>query len=409
MSLVGMAVLLGIAFLLSKDKKAINYRTVGGAFALQFLFGAFVLYSDLGQTVLQSMTTGVGKVIDFGNDGISFLFGDLAKSDKVGFVFALKVLPIIIYFSSLISVLYFTGIMKWVVNILGGAISKLLGSSRSESLSATANIFVGQTEAPLVVRPFIGSMTKSELFAVMCGGLASVAGSVLAGYASMGVPLEYLIAASFMAAPGGLLFAKIIVPETEKPIENLDELTDEATDDKPSNVIDAAATGAASGLKLALNVGAMLLAFVGLIALINGIFGGIGSWFGMPDLTLEMLLGYLFSPVAFLIGVPWEEAVTVGSFIGQKLVVNEFVAYLDFMPYLNEASGLIMSEKSKAIVSFALCGFANLSSIAILLGGLGGIAPSRRAEIARFGLFAVVAGTLSNLMSATIAGLFLSI
>lgn len=409
MSLVGMAVLLGIAFLLSKDKKAINYRTVGGAFALQFLFGAFVLYSDLGQTVLQSMTTGVGKVIDFGNDGISFLFGDLAKSDKVGFVFALKVLPIIIYFSSLISVLYFTGIMKWVVNILGGAISKLLGSSRSESLSATANIFVGQTEAPLVVRPFISSMTKSELFAVMCGGLASVAGSVLAGYASMGVPLEYLIAASFMAAPGGLLFAKMIIPETEKPIENLDELNDEATDDKPSNVIDAAATGAASGLKLALNVGAMLLAFVGLIALINGIFGGIGSWFGMPDLTLEILLGYLFSPVAFLIGVPWEEAVTVGSFIGQKLVVNEFVAYLDFMPYLNEASGLVMSEKSKAIVSFALCGFANLSSIAILLGGLGGIAPSRRAEIARFGLLAVVAGTLSNLMSATIAGLFLSI
>lgn len=409
MSLIGMVVLLGIAVLLSKDRKSINLRTVGGAFALQFIFGAFVLYSDIGRSVLESVSGGVGKVIGFGNDGISFLFGDLANSDNVGFVFALRVLPIIIYFSALISVLYFTGIMKWVINILGGGISKLLGSSRSESLSATANIFVGQTEAPLVVRPFIKTMTKSELFAVMCGGLASVAGSVLAGYASMGVPLEYLIAASFMAAPGGLLFAKIIIPETEKPVKDLGELVEEADDDKPANVIDAAATGAASGLKLALNVGAMLLAFVGLIALINGVFGGVGSWFGSPDFTLETLLGYLFSPVAFLIGVPWEEAITVGSFIGQKLVVNEFVAYLDFMPYLNENSGLLMSSKSKAIVSFALCGFANLSSIAILLGGLGGIAPSRRSEIARFGLLAVVAGTLSNLMSATIAGLFLSL
>ena len=299
--------------------------------------------------------------------------------------------------------------MKWVINFLGGALSKLLGSSRAESLSATANIFVGQTEAPLVVRPFIKSMTKSELFAVMCGGLASVAGSVLAGYASMGVPLEYLIAASFMAAPGGLLFAKIIMPETEKPKSNLDELEEDAYDDKPTNVIDAAASGASSGLKLALNVGAMLLAFVGLIALINGVFGGVGGFFGAENFTLEQLLGYVFSPLAFLIGVPWEEATTVGSFIGQKLVVNEFVAYLDFMPYLAEGSELIMTEKSKAIVSFALCGFANLSSIAILLGGLGGIAPSRRGEIARFGLLAVAAGTLSNLMSATIAGFFLSI
>lgn len=407
MSLIGMAVLLGIAVLLSKDRKSINLRTVGGAFALQFLFGAFVLYSDAGRSVLQAMSSGVGRVIDFGNDGIGFLFGGLADNEGIGFVFALKVLPIIIYFSALISVLYYTGIMKWVVNILGGGISKLLGSSRSESLSATANIFVGQTEAPLVVRPFIGSMTKSELFAVMCGGLASVAGSVLAGYASMGVPLEYLIAASFMAAPGGLLFAKIIIPETEKPVEKLESLADD--EDQPSNVIDAAATGAASGLKLALNVGAMLLAFVGLIALINGIFGGVGSWFGFSDFTLETLLGYLFSPVAFLIGVPWEEAVTVGSFIGQKLVVNEFVAYLDFMPYLGENPEFLLSDKSRAIVSFALCGFANLSSIAILLGGLGGIAPSRRGEIARFGLLAVVAGTLSNLMSATIAGLFLSL
>ncbi|MDA1383141.1 MAG: NupC/NupG family nucleoside CNT transporter, partial [Bacteroidetes bacterium] len=342
---------------------------------------------------------------------INFLFGNLTATNNFGFIFALRVLPIIIFFSALISVLYYVGIMKWVINILGGALSKLLGTSHTESLSATANIFVGQTEAPLVVRPFIKTMTKSELFAVMCGGLASVAGSVLAGYASMGVPLEYLIAASFMAAPGGLLFAKLIMPETEESISKLDQLSqDEDSDDEPVNVIDAAASGAGSGLKLALNVGAMLLAFVGLIALVNGMFGGIGGWlFDMPELTLELILGYVFSPLAFLIGVPWHEANTVGSFIGQKLVVNEFVAYLEFMPYLAEDTTLILSEKSKAIVAFALCGFANFSSIAILLGGLGGIAPSRRAEIAKFGLLAVAAGTLSNLMSATIAGLFLSI
>ena len=411
MSFMGMFVLIGIALLLSKNRKAIRLRTVIGAFALQFLFGAFVLYIPFAKKTLLFISDGVAQVIAFGDDGINFLFGDLTATLNYGFIFALRVLPVIIFFSALISVLYYVGIMKWVINILGGALSKLLGTSHTESLSATANIFVGQTEAPLVVRPFIKTMTKSELFAVMCGGLASVAGSVLAGYASMGVPLEYLISASFMAAPGGLLFAKLIMPETEESIYKLDQLSeDEDSDDEPVNVIDAAASGAGSGLKLALNVGAMLLAFVGLIALVNGIFGGIGGWlFDMPELTLELILGYIFSPLAFLIGVPWHEANTVGSFIGQKLVVNEFVAYLEFMPYLTEETTLILSEKSKAIVSFALCGFANFSSIAILLGGLGGIAPSRRAEIAKFGLLAVAAGTLSNLMSATIAGLFLSI
>jgi CNT family concentrative nucleoside transporter len=408
MSLVGMVVLIGLAVLLSKSRKDIRLRTVGGAFALQFAFGAFVLYIPFGKKILISISDAVANIIAYGNEGINFLFGDLTATFNFGFIFALRVLPVIIFFSALISVLYYVGIMKWVINILGGALSKLLGTSRTESLSATANIFVGQTEAPLVIRPFIKTMTKSELFAVMCGGLASVAGSVLAGYASMGVPLEYLIAASFMAAPGGLLFAKLIMPETEKSTAHIIQ-DDDADEDAPVNIIDAAASGAGSGLKLALNVGAMLLAFVGLIALVNGIFGGIGGWFGMPELTLELILGYVFSPLAFLIGVPWHEATTVGSFIGQKLVVNEFVAYLDFMPYLAEDSVLVLSEKSKAIVAFALCGFANLSSIAILLGGLGGIAPSRRAEIAKFGLLAVAAGTLSNLMSATIAGLFLSI
>ncbi|AJR09807.1 NupC/NupG family nucleoside CNT transporter [Photobacterium gaetbulicola] len=414
MSLVGMAVLLGLAVLLSDNRKAINLRTVGGAFAIQFCLGAFVLYVPVGRDVLYGMSNAVANVIAYGNDGINFLFGGLT-SDKMfevfgggGFVFALRVLPVIVFFSALISVLYYLGIMQVVINILGGGLQKALGTSRAESMSATANIFVGQTEAPLVIRPFVPKMTQSELFAVMCGGLASVAGGVLAGYASMGVPLEYLIAASFMAAPGGLLFAKIIKPETEEAVE---QLASDATegDDKPANVIDAAAAGASSGMQLALNVGAMLLAFIGLIALINGMLGGIGGWFGMPELTLELILGYVFSPLAFLIGVPWEEATIAGSFIGQKLVVNEFVAYLNFAPYLAEGAEITLSAKTEAIISFALCGFANLSSVAILLGGLGGLAPSRRHDIARFGMKAVAAGTLSNLMSATIAGLFISL
>ncbi|MCG3884730.1 NupC/NupG family nucleoside CNT transporter [Photobacterium leiognathi] len=423
MSLVGMVVLLLIAVLLSDNRKAINLRTVGGAFAIQFLLGAFVLYVPVGRDVLYGMSQAVANVIAYGNDGINFLFGGLT-SDKMfevfgggGFVFALRVLPVIVFFSALISVLYYLGVMQIVINILGGGLRKVLGTSHAESMSATANIFVGQTEAPLVVRPFIPKMTQSELFAVMCGGLASVAGGVLAGYASMGVPLEYLIAASFMAAPGGLLFAKIIKPETEQPIEQLAGNEDDSVE-KPANVIDAAAAGASSGMQLALNVGAMLLAFIGLIALINGMLGGIGGWFGMPELTLELILGYIFAPLAYLIGVPWGEAQVAGSFIGQKIVVNEFVAYLNFAPYLKDVAdggmlvaqtGAAMSEKTKAIISFALCGFANLSSVAILLGGLGGLAPSRRAEIARFGMKAVAAGTLSNLMSATIAGLFISL
>lgn len=415
MSLIGMAVLVGIALLLSDNRKAINLRTVGGAFAIQFLIGGFVLYVPWGRDLLAGFSAGVQNVIDYGKDGTGFLFGSLVNFsvDGIGFIFAFQVLPTLIFFSALISVLYYIGVMQWVIKILGGGLQKALGTSRAESMSAAANIFVGQTEAPLVVRPFVPKMTQSELFAVMCGGLASVAGGVLAGYASMGVPLEYLVAASFMAAPGGLLFAKIIKPETDTPDEELEANID-GGDDKPANVIDAAAGGASVGLQLALNVGAMLLAFVGLIALINGILGGIGGFVGMPELTLELILGYLFSPLAFLIGVPWEEATFAGSFIGQKLVVNEFVAYLNFVPYVGEAAqvvpatGEVMSEKTQAIIAFALCGFANLSSIAILLGGLGSLAPNRRSDIARMGVKAVAAGTLSNLMAATIAGFFLS-
>lgn len=410
MSIVGMIFLLSVAVLFSDNRKAINLRTVGGAFAIQFCLGAFVLYVPWGKDLLASMTNGVQHVYDFGNEGISFLFGNLVNFsvEGVGFIFAFKVLPTIIFFSALISVLYNIGVMQIVIKVLGGALQKALGTSRAESMSATANIFVGQTEAPLVVRPFVPKMTQSELFAVMCGGLASVAGGVMAGYAAMGVPLSYLIAASFMAAPGGLLFAKIIKPETEEPIEQLADATGD-DEDKPANVIDAAAVGASSGLQLALNVGAMLLAFIGLIALLNGILGGVGGWFGMPELTLELILGYVFAPVAWLIGVPWNEAILAGSFIGQKTILNEFVAYSSFSPYLADGATIILSEKTKAIISFALCGFANLSSIAILLGGLGGLAPSRRSDIAQMGMKAILAGTLSNLMAATIAGFFITL
>jgi concentrative nucleoside transporter, CNT family len=415
MSLVGVVVLLAIGFLLSNNKKAINMRTVGGALAIQAAFGGFVLYVPVGKDILKAVSDGVSSVIGYGQNGINFLFGDLAQF-KVGFIFAINVLPVIIFFSSLIAVLYYLGIMQWVIRIIGGGLQKALGTSRTESMSATANIFVGQTEAPLVVRPFVPTMTQSELFAIMVGGLASIAGSVLAGYASMGVPIEYLVAASFMAAPGGLLMAKLMHPETDTTKNEMDELP--ADPDKPANVLDAAAAGASSGMHLALNVGAMLIAFVGLIAMLNGIIGGVGGWFGMEGLTLELILGYIFMPLAFLIGVPWNEALVAGSFIGQKIVVNEFVAYLNFAPYLKDVAdggilvaetGLAMTDRTKAIISFALCGFANLASIAILLGGLGAMAPTRRHDLAKLGIRAVIAGSLSNLMSATLAGLFLAI
>ncbi|KAE9533613.1 NupC/NupG family nucleoside CNT transporter [Ursidibacter arcticus] len=413
MSLVGIAVLLLIAFLLSNNKKAINFRTVFGALAIQIGIGALILYVPLGREALLKAAEGVSAVISYSNDGISFLFGGLV-SDKMfevfgggGFVFALRVLPPIIFFSALISVLYYLGIMQFVIRILGGALQKVLGTSKPESMSAAANIFVGQTEAPLLVKPYIKSMTNSELFAVMCGGVASVAGAVMISYAGMGVPLTYLIAASFMAAPGGLLFAKILHPQTES---FKDELSEEDIEDKPSNVIEAAAIGTFSGMQLAMNVGAMLISFVALIAMLNGLIGWIGGLAGFEGVTLQSLLGYVFQPLAWVIGVPWgAEAQVAGSLIGQKLVVNEFVAYVDFVNYLKPETTVVLSEKTIAIITFALCGFANFSSIAILIGGLGAMAPNRRGDVARMGIKAVIAGSLSNLMSAAIAGLFIGI
>ncbi|MDR5617256.1 NupC/NupG family nucleoside CNT transporter [Arsenophonus sp.] len=421
MSLLGMVVLIFIAIIFSSNRRAIKFRTVFGAFVIQMAIGAFVLYIPAGRRTLETVSDAVSSVIGYGQVGMDFVFGGLVSNKMFelfgggGFIFALRVLPVIVFFSSLIAVLYYLGIMQFFIKILGGLLQWILGTSRTESLSATANIFVGHTEAPLVVRPYIATMTNSELFAVMCGGLASVAGSVLAGYAQMGVPMEYLIAASFMAAPGGLLFAKLMVPKTEKTHDAVNMVSVASGEERPVNIIDAAATGASSGMQLALNVGAMLLAFVALIALLNGILSVIGGWIHIPGLSLELILGWIFAPIAYLIGIPWHEATIAGSFIGQKLVVNEFVAYMNFGEYLKPDSEVIaagkqvLSEHTKAIISFALCGFANLASVAILLGGLGGIAPNRRKDVARLGLKAVLAGSLSNLMSATIAGFFLSL
>ena len=418
--LLGIACFIAIAFACSDNRKSIRWRTVGGAFAIQLGIGLLVFHVPWGRDALDWLSSRVTDAIEAGRAGVNFLFGDLVSGNalqqhplgaaepvptdppvKIGFIFALRVLPMIIFFSSLIAVLYHLGIMQWVIRLLGGALRFILKTSRAESLSASANIFVGQTEAPLVVKPYIPRMTSSELFAVMVGGLASVAGSVLAGYAAMGVEMKYLLAASFMAAPGGLLFAKLMKPETDTPAEVV--LSFDEGEEKPANVLDAAAIGASTGLRLALNVGAMLLAFIGLIALLNLMLGGIGGWFGKGDLSLEWIMGWVFAPVAWLAGIPPSEIQLGGSLIGQKLVLNEFVAYLG----LADAQGG-MSEKARAITTVALCGFANLSSIAILLGGLGGMAPTRRQEIARLGLKAVAAATLANLTSAAITGLFVS-
>lgn len=401
LSLTSIVCLFAIAFALSKHRSRVNWRTVLVALALQFTLGGIALYVPWGKSALESISFGVSSVLGYGQDGINFVFGDIG-SFKFGFVFAFHVLSIVVFFSSLVAVLYYLGIMGWIIRIIGGALRWLLGTSRAESMSATANIFVSQTEAPMVVKPYVNSMTRSELFAVMVGGMATVAGSVLAGYVSIGVELKYLLAASFMAAPGGFLMAKLLLPETEEITNDADDF--ELQLDEHVNVIDAAAAGASNGLTLALNIGAMVLAFIGLIALLNGILGWAGNLVGLDALSMQTILGYCFQPVAFLLGVPWSETQIAGSLIGQKLVLNEFIAYVEFADQKER-----LSAHSQAVVTFALCGFANFSSIAILLGGLGTIAPKRRNDIAELGMRAVLAGFMANLMSAAIAGFFLSI
>lgn len=400
--LIGIVVLLAIAVAFSSNRKAINLRVVGAALALQTVVAVFVLYLDAGRGIIDTMSTGVLAVIGYSKAGIDMLFGPLADVNNVGFSFAVNVLPIIIFFSALMSVMYHLRIMEWVVRIVGGALHKIIGTGAIESMNAAANIFVGQTEAPLVVKPYLKNLTEAQMFTVMVSGVASIAGTVLAGYVLMGAELQYLLAAAFMAAPGGLLMAKIIMPDDEAIGSGKHEkLVMEPSHHK--NVILAAASGTTDGLRLAVNIGAMLIAFVALIALFNGLVGGLFGLFGIEGITLQFLLGKLFQPLMFVLSVPWAEAEAAGALFGEKIILNEFVAFSHLNEYL---AG--MSPRTVAIATFSLCGFANLSSIAILLGGLGVLVPEKRELIGRFGMKAVLAGSLSNLMSAALAGLMLT-
>ena len=400
--LVGIVVLLGIAVLASSNRKAINLRIVGAAFATQAVVAVLVLYLDAGRAAIDKLSSGVLAVIGYSKAGIDMLFGPLADVDIIGFSFAINVLPIIIFFAALMSVLYHLRIMEWLVKLVGGALHKIIGTGAIESMNAAANIFVGQTEAPLVVKPYLKNLTEPQMFAVMVSGVASIAGTVLAGYILMGAEPRYLLAAAFMAAPGGLLMAKIIMPDDEVvPAGGHEKLVMEPSQHK--NVILAAAAGTTDGLKLAVNIGAMLIAFVALIALFNGLVGGLFGLFGIEGITMQFILGKVFQPLMYVLSVPWAEAEAAGALFGEKIILNEFVAFSHLNEYL---AG--MSPRTYAVVTFSLCGFANLSSIAILLGGLGVLVPEKRELIGRFGMKAVLAGSLSNLMSAALAGLMLT-
>ena len=400
--ILGIIVILGIAVAFSGNRKAINLRVVGAAFALQAVIAAFVLYFDTGRAAIRGLSTGVLAIINYSKAGIDMVFGPLADTDVIGFSFAINVLPIIIFFAALMSVMYHLRIMEWVVKLVGGALHKIIGTGAIESMNAAANIFVGQTEAPLVVRPYLKNLTEEQFFAVMVSGLASIAGTVLAGYVLMGAELKYLLAAAFMAAPGGLLMAKLIMPDTEAvPVGGHEKLVMERSHHK--NVILAAASGTTDGLRLAANIGAMLVAFVALIALFNGLVGWVFSLVGIDGITLQLILGKIFQPLMYLLSVPWAEAEAVGALFGEKLILNEFVAFSHLNDYLAGAS-----PRAIAIATFSLCGFANLSSIAILLGGLGVLVPEKRELIGRFGMKCVLAASLSNLMSAALAGLLMT-
>ncbi|HVJ00369.1 MAG TPA: NupC/NupG family nucleoside CNT transporter [Sphingomonas sp.] len=412
--IAGILVILAIAVALSTNRRAIRLRVVGAAFALQAGIAVLVLYVPWGKSVLAFLSGGVANLLGYAKAGVDFIFGPLASPEIGGNSFAIAALPVIIFFASLVSILYYLGIMQLVVRWIGGGIEKVIGVSKVESLCAAANIFVGQSESPLVIRPYLASLTPAQLFTVMTSGMAGVAGTILAAYASMGIRIDYLLAASFMAAPGGILMAKIIMPDAiaapdgELPLGDDPETERialaEATHDeeKPANIIMAAAQGAQTGVKLAVAVGAMVLAFVALVALANGILTGVGHWFGIADLTFQGLLGYVFKPVMFLLNIPWNEAGAAGGFFGEKVVLNEFVAYID----LGKVQATL-SPRTVAVVTFALCGFANFSSIAIQMAVTGGLAPNQRPMIAKLGIRALLAGSLANLMSAALAGLLI--
>lgn len=400
--LVGIVVILGIAVALSTNRKAINLRIVGAAFGLQAFVAVIVIYSEGGKTVIEAMSRGVQNVMGYSRQGIEFVFGGLATESAVA-SFAVNVLPIIVFFSALMSVLYHIRVMQLVVKVIGGGLRWIIGTKAVESMNAAANIFIGQTEAPLVVKPYLSRLTDPQMFAVMTSGLASVAGTVLIAYSTMGADLRYLLAASFMAAPGGLLMAKLMMPDEQTESASEDDEHLKMGKSPHENVFLAAAVGASDGVRLAVNIGAMLVAFIALIALFNGLVGGVAGWFGIEGLTLQKMLGWLFAPLMYLLSIPWAEAQAAGALFGEKIILNEFVAYSHLHEYLDG-----MSDRTKAIVTFSLCGFANLSSIAILLGGLGSLVPEKKELIARFGLRAVAAGSLSNLMSAALAGLLLT-
>jgi CNT family concentrative nucleoside transporter len=402
----GILLILLIAFALSSDRRAIRPRVVGAAFALQALIAWLVLHVPAGKAVIAGMSHGVANLLGYAQAGTNFIFGPLASPQIGGASFAIAALPVIIFFASLVSILYYLGVMQFIVRWVGGAIELVTGVSKVESLCAAANIFVGQSESPLVIRPYLAGLTRSQLFTVMTSGMAGVAGTILAAYAAMGIKIDYLLAASFMAAPGGLLMAKIMMPDAPgghvvDPVVLPDGAHDE---ERPANIIMAASQGAQTGVKLAVAVGAMVLAFVALVALANGLLGGVGAWFGYPALSFQQLLGYAFSPIMYLLNIPWTEAQAAGGLFGTKVVLNEFVAYINLGQM--QAS---LSPATVGIITFALCGFANFSSIAIQMAVTGNLAPNQRPMIAKLGLKALVAGSLANLMSAALAGLMLSL
>ena len=416
LGIAGIIAILAFAWLLSANRKAIKVRVVGAAFALQAAIAFLVLWTSVGRAVIQELSYGVANLLGYAGKGTEFLFGPSDKNPLAN-TFAIAALPVIIFFASLVAILYYLGIMQRIVRWVGGAIGWVTGISKVESLSAAANIFVGQSEAPLVVRPYLSALPPSRLFTVMCVGMAGVAGTILAAYASLlgAAYLPYLLAASFMSAPGGILMAKMIMPD-EPPGPDELQLEGGAVEEdqvdvaeafeegvRPANVIMAAAQGAQTGVKLAVAVGAMVLAFVALVALANGLLGGLGNLVGIHDLSFQRLVGYVFAPFMFLIGIPWREALTAGGLFGTKLVLNEFVAFID----LGQMGPAVLSDRSRAIVTFALCGFANFSSIAIQMAVTGSLAPNQRPVIAKLGLRALLAGSLANLMSAALAGLMI--
>ncbi len=406
-SLFGMAAILLIAFALSTRRRAIRLRVVVPAFALQIGMAVLVLYTPWGRAAISGMAGSVSTLLGYAGEGTRFIFGPLAAPEAGGRSFALAALPVIIFFAALVSILYYLGIMQLVIRWVGGALQFVTGISRVESLCAAANIFVGQSEAPLVVRPYLPALAPSQVFTVMVVGMAGVAGTILAAYAALlgDQVLPYLLAAAFMSAPGGILMAKIIMPDAPEDQRQPDVAPVESQDEPaPANIIMAASQGAQTGVKLAVTVGAMVLAFVALVALANGLLATLGGAVGIPNLSFQMILGYLFAPIMYLIGIPWEEAARAGGLFGEKIVLNEFVAFIS----LSNAHDAL-SPRSYAIVTFALCGFANFSSIAIQMAVTGSLAPNQRATIARLGLRALAAGSLANLMSAALASLLLSV